>query len=111
MANKKVYFLEREAMLAKFSEIIKADPPMAKEEGFYFRLASFAGMETNARHLVLALFIALEAVVSGYSVRLGQHVEALVSDAETIKAAKDSLERIALLQQGKPNKKWHGDPV
>jgi len=72
---------------------------MAKEEAFYADLASYAGKETNAKHLFFILALAMQFASGLYPINLSKHVEALVDDAETIREARQSLERISIRQK------------
>lgn len=92
---KKVQILDAQKLQKRFKKITEDDKSMAEQLGFYEFLLSFANVQTNARHLVLILTLALEKVTGSYPVNLSNHVDALVDDPDTIKEARDILVNVA----------------
>lgn len=101
--GKRVFFRKAAEMRSEFKKIINSDPPMAKELLFYEFLASFAGKETNAGHLVIVVTLALSNIGSGYPINLSRHIEALTDDIDTINKAKGILEGATMRLKEKNN--------
>lgn len=100
MPTEKVFFFEREKMLAGFQRIIKEDPLMGKMKEFHAYLVRFAGKATYAEHACMILAMA-HRLANGYPVDLGKHLEAMVDDAKTVEEAKKILENAAIISMAK----------
>ncbi len=94
--SRRVFILSSRKLRLGFNKIIDDDPPMAKEEGFYTYLLRHAGQETNPRHLIIILTLALRTLTTGYPVNLSKHAEAMIDDKTTIKVVRQHLVNIGM---------------
>jgi hypothetical protein len=102
MASEKIHFVDAEKMRQGLAKIVELDPSMADEEYFFDYLLSQAGLETNVMITVLAVTSSIGYIMKPVRISLYRITEALLDDEETIRLAKESLDRIALhMEKGK----------
>ena len=100
-----VRFVSTTEMKANFQKIINADPLMKNEQAFHDFLLKLGGQETNARHLVLMITLALKSVSGNCPINISQYLEALVTDQATIEEAEQILTNIGIIKKIKEGKR------
>ena len=91
-------FKDMEKMRDGLSKLIEMNPSMASEKEFYELLLGLAGKQADKKQVVLVVIFAFGAITGESLLSFSEILEAILDDADLIKAAKESLEKISLVQ-------------